>query len=78
MLRRSYHLLVLRYLDRFLLILGIFWIASEIEQNITPDFANSVLKVVPTETLSKTASTATFDRRFCSLIEIPNFSESFK
>ena len=33
--------------------------ASDIEQNITPADFNSSLKVVPTDTLSKTASTAT-------------------
>ena len=53
-------------------------IASEIEQKITPDFANFSLYVVPIEILSKTASTATFDNFFCSSNEIPNFSNVFK
>ena len=57
---------------------GYCWIASEIEQNITPYFANFSLKVVAIETLSKTASIATFDNCFCSLIEIPNFSNVFR
>ena len=51
--------------------------ASEIEQKITPDFANFSLYVVAIETLSKTASTATFDNFFCSSSEIPNFSNVF-
>jgi hypothetical protein len=38
---------------------GCSWIASEIEQKITPAFFSSSWKVVPTETLSNTASTAT-------------------
>jgi hypothetical protein len=38
---------------------------------------NSSLKVVPIETLSKTASIATFANRFCSVKEIPNFSKVF-
>ena len=50
--------------------------ASEIEQKITPAFDNSSLNVVPTETLSKTTSTATFEIRFCSFREIPNFSKA--
>ena len=33
--------------------------ASEIAQKMTPAFASSALKVVPTDTLSNTASTAT-------------------
>ena len=44
------------------------------EEKITPYSANSSLKVVAIETLSKTASTATFAKRFCSVKEIPNFS----
>ena len=50
--------------------------ASEIEQKITPAFDNSSLNVVPTETLSKTTSTATFEIRFCSFREMPNFSKA--
>ena len=42
-----------------------------------PYSANSSLKVVATETLSKTTSTATFVNRFCSSSEIPNFSKVF-
>ena len=38
---------------------GCFCTASEIEQKIIPCFVNSPLKVVATETESKTASTAT-------------------
>nr|BBA18202.1 ABC transporter [Heterosigma akashiwo]BBA18341.1 ABC transporter [Heterosigma akashiwo]BBA18480.1 ABC transporter [Heterosigma akashiwo]BBA18618.1 ABC transporter [Heterosigma akashiwo]BBA18757.1 ABC transporter [Heterosigma akashiwo] len=49
--------------------------ASDIEQKITPNFASSFLKVVTIETLSKTASTATFANLFCSFIGIPNFSK---
>jgi hypothetical protein len=52
--------------------------ASEIEEKITPYSANSSLKVVAIETLSKTASTATFVKRFCSVKEIPNFSNVSK
>ena len=48
--------------------------ASEIDEKITPYSANSSLKVVAIETLSNTASTATFVKRFCSLKEIPNLS----
>ena len=61
--------------------------ASDIEQNITPADLNSSLNVVPTETLSKTASTATFlfadcfsgissitpASFFCSVNGIPSF-----
>lgn len=36
------------------------------------------MKVVAIETLSKTASTATFVKRFCSVKEIPNFSNVSK
>ena len=46
--------------------------ASEKEQKIIPCFDNSFLKVVATDTLSNTASTATPSRRFCSFNEIPN------
>ena len=43
----------------FLIKSGYFITASENGQKMTPAFANSSLKVVPIETLSKTASTAT-------------------
>ena len=49
--------------------------ASEIEEKIIPYSASSSLNVVAIETLSKTASTATFVNRFCSVKEIPNFSK---
>jgi hypothetical protein len=39
-----------------------------------PTFASSARKVVATETESKTASTATPERRFCSSSEMPSFS----
>ncbi len=39
-----------------------------------PSSESFFLKVVATETLSKTASTATPLSRFCSSREIPNFS----
>ena len=39
-----------------------------------PCFSSSALKVVATETLSKTASTATPASRFCSASEMPSFS----
>jgi hypothetical protein len=39
---------------------------------------NSSLNVVPTETLSKMASTATLANRFCSVKGIPNFSKVSK
>ena len=42
------------------------------DEKITPYSANSCLNVVAIETLSKTASTATFVNRFCSVNEIPN------
>ena len=62
--------------------------ASDIEQNMMPNFSNSSLNVVPTETLSKTASTATFfgllsivfsapmtpARNSCSLRGIPSLA----
>ena len=40
-----------------------------------PSFASVCLNVVPTETLSNTASTATPESRFCSSSEIPNLSK---
>ena len=40
-----------------------------------PRLANSSLKVVATETLSKTASTATPASRFCSCSGMPSFSK---
>jgi hypothetical protein len=42
--------------------------ASEIEQKITPARASSALKVVPSETLSKTASTATLRPGACPAV----------
>ena len=39
-----------------------------------PDLCNCFLKVVPIETLSKTASTATLASIFCSFSDTPNFS----
>ena len=62
--------------------------ASDIEQKMIPNFSNSSLNVVPTETLSKTASTATFfglvsilfsapitpARNSCSLRGIPSLA----
>ena len=48
--------------------------AWEKEQKTMPCFCSSSLKVVATETLSKTASTATPARRFCSLSGMPSFS----
>ena len=53
---------------------GCFLIASEIGQNITPISSSLSLNVVATDTLSKTASTATPARTFCSLRGMPNFS----
>ena len=53
---------------------GCFCIASEIGQKITPISFNFSLNVVATETLSKTASTATPARTSCSLSGIPSFS----
>ncbi len=41
---------------------------------MTPCFASSSLKVVATETLSNTASTATPASRFCSSSGMPSFS----
>ncbi len=51
--------------------------ASEIGQKIIPFSPNVFLNVVATETESITISTATLDRRFCSSIEMPNFSKVF-
>ena len=48
--------------------------ASEIEQKMTPTSSSLCLKVVATETLSKTASTATPARRSCSFKGMPSFS----
>ena len=47
--------------------------ASDIEQKITPSLARFSLKVVATETLSNTASTATLLRRFCSERGMPSY-----
>ena len=62
---------------------GWFCSASEIEQKITPALASSFLKVVATETLSKTASTATrFSVPFtpnstsCSFSGMPSLAKS--
>ena len=52
---------------------GCFWIASDIEQKIIPCFVNSPLKVVATETESKTASTAIPFNLACSCNGIPSF-----
>ena len=52
---------------------GCFWIASEIGQKIIPCLINSSLKVVATETESKTASTAIPFNLACSWRGIPNF-----
>ena len=56
---------------------GYFSIASLIEQNITPSSANFSLKVVAMETLSNTASTATFESLFCSFKGIPSLVKVF-
>ena len=53
--------------------LGCFCIASEIEQKIIPFLVSSPLKVVATETESKTASTATPLNLFCSSKGMPSF-----
>ncbi len=53
---------------------GCFSTASENEQKITPASASFSLKVVATETLSNTASTATPASRFCSPSGMPSFS----
>ena len=42
------------------------------------DLEKSQLKVDPIDTLSKTASTATLVKRFCSFSETPNLSNVFK
>ena len=47
------------------------------EEKITLNLFNSSLNVVAIETLSNTASTATFANRFCSVKEMPNFSNVF-
>ena len=51
-----------------------FCTASENEQKITPTSASLALKVVATETLSNTASTATPASIFCSSSGMPSFS----
>ncbi len=48
--------------------------ASLNEQKITPTFSSSSFMVVPTETESKIASTATPESRFCSVSGMPSFS----
>src|ERR1700758_5049054 len=53
---------------------GCSFTASENEQKITPASASFSLKVVATETLSNTASTATPASSFCSCRGIPSFS----
>ena len=53
---------------------GWFCTASENEQKMIPSSPSFSLNVVATETLSKTASTATPDSSFCSSSEIPSFS----
>ena len=59
---------------------GWFRTASEIEQKMTPALASSSLKVVTTDTLSNTASTATRGAPFtpastsCSFSGMPSFS----
>ncbi len=54
---------------------GCSFTASLNEQKMIPNSPNVSLKVVATDTLSMTASTATPVNRFCSVIEIPNFSK---
>jgi hypothetical protein len=54
--------------------LGCSRTASEIEQKMTPALASLSLKVVATDTLSKTASTATPASIFCSSRGMPSFS----
>ena len=44
------------------------------EQKMTPISPSLSLKVVATETESNTASTATFERRFCSSIGMPSLA----
>ncbi len=53
---------------------GCFCTASENEQKMMPCFSSSFWNVVATETLSKTASTATPASHFCSCSGIPSFS----
>ncbi len=53
---------------------GCSWTASEKEQKMIPSSASLALNVVPTETLSNTASTATPLNRFCSSSGMPSFS----
>ena len=53
---------------------GCSFTASEKLQKMTPSSASFSLKVVATETLSKTASTATPARRCCSTSGMPSFS----
>src|SRR5690242_17973360 len=53
---------------------GCFCTASEKEQKITPASASLCLKVVATDTLSNTASTATPASIFCSASGMPSFS----
>ena len=47
--------------------------ASPNEQKMIPCFASSFLNVVPTDTQSNTASTATPASSFCSLSGMPSF-----
>ncbi len=47
---------------------------NEQKMKITPCFSSSFWNVVATETLSKTASTATPANHFCSCSGIPSFS----
>ena len=64
----------------FLTSSGWFCTASEIEQKMTPALASSSLKVVTTETLSNTASTATRGAPFtpastsCSFSGMPSLA----
>jgi hypothetical protein len=53
---------------------GWFWTASPKEQKMMPSSSSLPLKVVATETLSKTASTATPARISCSRSGMPSFS----
>src|SRR5438093_1065292 len=53
---------------------GCSWTASDKEQKMIPRSASLSLNVVATETLSRTASTATPARRSCSWSGIPNFA----
>ena len=54
---------------------GWFCTASEKEQKMIPSSASLALNVVATDTLSKTASTATPARSFRSSRGIPSFSK---